>query len=127
VQAGPAPPGSSEHTAGPAAAQAAGHSGEHAGGQIEFHEPPASQERPPLPNRREQQSYLRPELRQAPVLTRPIPGHSPDLLADLQLGRIAGQEQADQKEAPQQPTPSDQPHRANEREIEGDTGPWPTI
>jgi hypothetical protein len=114
VQAGKAPPGSTEHVPENA----------------EIQEPPASQERPPLPNRRERQSYLRPELRQAPVLTRPIPGHSPDLLADLQLGRVAGQEEINHEEDPTQSTTdgtSEQPQRANERDIEGEKGPWPTI
>ncbi|MGH3756232.1 sensor histidine kinase [Actinophytocola sp.] len=54
---------------------------------------PAAGDRPALPQRREQRSHLRPELRQNPVVTRPIPGHSPNLLADLQLGRVAGQQE----------------------------------
>lgn len=93
-------------------------------------EPPAEQrERPALPQRREQPTHLRPELRGAPVLTRPIPGHSPNLLADLQLGRVAGQQEIAQEEGTSAPTDdhSEQPQRANERNTEGEKGSWPTI
>lgn len=92
-------------------------------------EPSAHQDRPPLPQRREQESHLRPELRQAPVLTRPIPGHSPNLLADLQLGRVAGmQEVAGEDAAPQDGGSGQQTQQTtNERDNEGDKGPWPTI
>ncbi|HEV7651991.1 MAG TPA: ATP-binding protein [Actinophytocola sp.] len=89
---------------------------------------PAGDERPALPQRREQTTHLRPELRGAPVLTRPIPGHSPNLLADLQLGRIAGQQEIaqDARSAPADGD-SEQPQRANERNTEGEKGSWPTI
>jgi signal transduction histidine kinase len=92
-------------------------------------EPPADQrERPALPQRREQASHLRPELRGAPVLTRPIPGHSTNLLADLQLGRVAGQQEIDQHKTDSPPSePSEQPQRPDERDTEGEKGPWPTI
>jgi len=93
-------------------------------------EPPADQrERPALPQRREQSSHLRPELRGAPVLTRPIPGHSPNLLADLQLGRVAGQQEIAQTDDTPAPAgdSSEQPQRANERNTEGEKGSWPTI
>jgi hypothetical protein len=90
-------------------------------------EPPADQrERPALPQRREQTSHLRPELRGAPVLTRPIPGHSPNLLADLQLGRVAGQQEIDQHKTDAAPD-GDSEQRADERNTEGEKGSWPTI
>jgi hypothetical protein len=86
-------------------------------------------ERPALPQRREHPPQLRPELRSNPVLTRPIPGHSPNLLADLQLGRVAGQQEIAQEEA--KPAPAndtgEQPQRTNERNTEGEKGSWPTI
>lgn len=87
------------------------------------------QQRPALPQRREQPSQLRPELQETPVLTRPIPGHSPNLLADLQLGRMAGQQALAQKETKSASTgeAGEQPKRTNERNIEGDKGSWPTI
>jgi hypothetical protein len=102
-----------------------------AGGQGPLPDQPAptAGERPALPQRRTQPSHLRPELRQAPVLTRPIPGHSPNLLADLQLGRVAGQQEiAQQEEASGSAADQDeQQQRADERNTEGDKGSWPTI
>ncbi len=90
---------------------------------------PGNGDRPALPQRREQQSYLRPELRQAPVLTRPIPGHSPNLLADLQLGRVAGQQEIAQEEGQAGPTgeQGEQQQRSDQRNTEGENGSWPTI
>ena len=90
---------------------------------------PGNGDRPALPQRREQQSHLRPELRQAPVLTRPIPGHSPNLLADLQLGRVAGQQEIAQEEGTAGPAgdQGEQQQRADERNTEGENGSWPTI
>jgi len=46
--------------------------------------PPA--ERPPLPQRGSA-TYLRPELREPPKITRTSPGHNPDLLVDVMRGR----------------------------------------
>jgi signal transduction histidine kinase len=46
--------------------------------------PPA--ERPPLPQR-VSGTYLRPELREPPRVTRTSPGHNPDLLVDVMRGR----------------------------------------
>jgi signal transduction histidine kinase len=46
--------------------------------------PPA--ERPPLPQRGSA-TYLRPELREPPRITRTSPGHNPDLLVDVIRGR----------------------------------------
>ena len=86
-------------------------------------------ERPALPQRREQPSHLRSELRETPVLSRPIPGHSTSLLADLQLGQAAGQREIAQGEAKSASTgeADELPQRTNERHIEGDKGSWPTI
>jgi anti-sigma regulatory factor (Ser/Thr protein kinase) len=98
-----------------------------AGQAVDFDGAPP-RERPALPQRREQPSHLRPELRGAPVLARPIPGHSPNLLADVQLGRVAGQQEIAQEEA-KSPPPNDageQPHHSNERNSEGENGTWPT-
>jgi hypothetical protein len=103
-------------------------------------QPAPGTERPALPQRRGQQSHLRPELRQSPVLTRPIPGHSPNLLADLQLGRVAGQQEIAQS-AKNGDNASDtnggntggntgnddQQDRADDRNTEGEKGTWPTI
>jgi histidine kinase/DNA gyrase B/HSP90-like ATPase len=89
-------------------------------------QPAPGTERPALPQRRGQQSHLRPELRQSPVLTRPIPGHSPNLLADLQLGRVAGQQEIAQG-AKNGDNDDDQQDRADDRNTEGEKGTWPTI
>jgi hypothetical protein len=106
-------------TPGPTASPAAG--------ATRISEPTPDPERPPLPQRREQESHLRPELRQAPVLTRPIPGHSPNLLADLQLGRVAGMQEIANDSASSTPQDGGDEQPMNERDSEGDKGPWPTI
>jgi hypothetical protein len=107
-------------------------------------QPTPGAERPALPQRRGQQSHLRPELRQSPVLTRPIPGHSPNLLADLQLGRVAGQQEIAQgakngdsgsdsgsdngsHNGTDNSTDNDQQDRADNGNTEGEKGTWPTI
>jgi hypothetical protein len=63
------------------------------------------------------------------VLTRPIPGHSPNLLADMQLGRVAGQQEIAQEEgtAGAAGDQGEQQQRADERNTEGENGSWPTI
>jgi signal transduction histidine kinase len=82
-------------TARVAPAPAAQHTGE-----------PAAPEQPglpPLPQRRDQASFLRPELLAPTQPTRPIPGHNPSLMAAVQQGRDRVQVEQDTTAEPSPP------------------------
>lgn len=73
------------------------------------------EEPPPLPQRRG--THLRPELREPPQPTRPLPGHNTNLIATVQKGFERGREARDDT-AP--PPPQQYPM------TQGDSTQWPT-
>lgn len=90
---------------------------------------PADQggDRPALPQRRGDQTHLREELLAAPTLARPVPGHNPNLLADIQLGRVVGSVEGARE--PEGDHVSDEPQQQppNDRTTKGEGDSWPTI